>query len=240
MPNSDTFSGAVYSPSQKRGNFAPITGIASAAETVFQVVTDSGTNVPYSVSLPLQTSVVGSSSPLDINENPAVLSGNLGRPGQDYRGARPYFSSSSFDGHPFTLQLQGRFTLAHVCTAAPTITLYQNTAAQAAIGTNTALLSGANVIATIPGYASAAAGSSNFLVQSTLCWDSTTGYLGGESWGVVNGANSTNTIYTARGGLATPISIAAYSDLVFFATFKFTSAGYTGTVTPTEFSISAI
>ena len=240
MPNSDTFTGAVYSPSQKRNNFAPITGIASATETVFQVVTDSGTNVPYWTQLPLQTANVGASTPLDINENPAVLSGNLGRPGQDYRGARPYFSSSSFDGHPFIIQLQGSFSVAHVCTAAPTITLYQNTAAQAAIGTNAALLSGANVIATIPGYASAVAGTYNFLTQSTLCWDSTSTYLGGESWGVVNGSNSTNTIYTARAGLATPISVASYTNLVFFATFKFTSATYTGTITPTEFSISAL
>ena len=239
MANSDTVTGAVYNAAQKRNNFAPITGIASATETVFQVVTDSGTNVPYWTQIPLQTSVIGSNNSLDVNVNSSILTGNLGRPGADYRGARPYFSSSSFDGHPFSIQIAGSFSVAHVCTAAPTITLYQNTAAQAAIGTNAALLSGANAIAVIPGYASAAAGTYNFLVQSNLIWDSTSTYLGGESWGVVNGANSTNTIYTARGGLATPLSIASYTNLVFFATFKFTSATYTGTVTPTEFSISA-
>jgi hypothetical protein len=240
MPNSDTFAGAIYSPSQKRNNFASVTGIASAAETVLQVVTDSGTNVPYWASLPLQTAVVGASTPLDMNENPAVLTGNLGRPGQDYRGARPYFSSSSFDGHPFIIQIQGSCSVAHVCTAAPTITLYQNTAAQAAIGTNAALLSGANVIATIPGYASAAAGTLGFFMQSTCFWDSTSTYLNAESWGVVSGANATNTIYTSRGSLATPLAVTSYSNLVFFATYKFTSATYTGSVSPTEFSISAL
>jgi hypothetical protein len=240
MPNSDTFTGAVYNSAQKRNNFASTTAIASAAETVFQVVTDSGTNVPYWTQLPLQTAVVGSNAPLDINANQAAIGGNLGRPGSGYRGERPYFSSSSFDGHPFVIQLQGSCSVAHVCTAAPTITLYQNTAAQAAVGTNAGLLSGAHTIAVIPGYASAAAGTLGFFAQATMFWDSTSTYLNGEYWGVVNGANSTNTIYTSRAALATPLAVTAYSDLVFFATYKFTSAGYTGTVTPTEFSISAI
>jgi hypothetical protein len=240
MPNSDTFAGAVYNSAQKRNNFASITGIASAAETVFQVVTDSGTNLPFWTQLPLQTGVVGSNNSLDVNANAAVLTGNMGRPGSDYRGSRPYFSSSSFDGHPFVIQLQGSCSVAHVCTAAPTITLYQTTAAQAAIGTNAALLSGANAIAVIPGYASAAAGTLGFFAQATMFWDSTSTYLNGEYWGIVNGANSTNTIYTNRAAIATPLAVTAYTNLVFFATYKFTSAGYTGTVTPTEFSLSAV
>jgi len=247
MPNSDTFASAVYG--SKRNNLATVSAITSgsASSGVFQTVTDSGTNLPFFISLPLQTAVIGSNGPIDVNENPAVLGGNLGRPGQDYRGARPYFSSSSFDGHPFSIQIQGRYTIGTLAvTAAPTITVYQATAAQmatamaAGLSGNAALVSAAKSVFAVPGTTTAATGTYDFFCNASMFWDSTAAIVGGEFWGIHYGpAYNTTPTYTTR-AYTTGLSVSAYSDLNFFATMSFTGSTSVVGVTPTEFSLSAL
>ena len=244
MANSDSFSTAVSGT--KRGNFATVAGITSASTSsgVFQVVTDSGTNLPFIVAVPTQGQVLGTNPPIDFNANASVLNGNLGRPGSDYRGSRPYFSSSSFDGHPFTLQCQGRFTVATATTSvAPTVTVYQTTAAAAAtalaagISGNATLVGAGNSIGTAVGTTASTAGSYGFLFQATLFWDSTVQLLSGESVGLVTGP--AGTVYTQR-AIITGISVTAYTNLNFFASLQFTGASSVVGVTPTEFTLSAI
>jgi len=247
MANSDTFSSAVYGTG--RNKLATVSAItsASASSGVFQVQTDtSGTNLPYFASVPLQTGVVGSKSPIDVNANAAVLAGDFGRPGQDYRGAAPFFNQSSFDGHPFGLQIQGRYTVGTAAvTAAPTITVYQCTSATMATalaaGTsgNAALVSASSSLFTVAGTASAATGTYQFGVAATFAWDSTGQILGGEYTGFHYGPayNSTPT-YTTRAYI-TGASVTAYTNLNFFATMSFTGASSVVGVTPTEFSFSA-
>jgi hypothetical protein len=247
MANSDSFSSAVSGTT--RNKLATVSAItsASASSGVLQVVTDSGTNLQYFASIPLQTSAIGSKSPIDINSNAAVLAGDFGRPGQDYRGAAPFFSSSSFDGHPFVIQLQGRYTVGTLAvTAAPTITVYQATAAQmatalaAGLSGNAALVSAAKSVFTVAGATTAATGTYEFLTNATLFWDSTAAIVGGEYWGIHYGpAYNTTPTYTTR-SYATGLSVSAYSDLNFFATLSFTGATSVVGVTPTEFSISAV
>ena len=247
MANSDSFISTVAGTG--RNKFATVSAItsASASAGVFQVQTDSGTNLPFFASIPLQTGVVGSKSPIDINSNPAVLAGDFGRPGQDYRGAAPFFSSSSFDGHPFGISVQGKYTVATASTsAAPTFTLYVTTAAAmaaslaAGVSGNATLVSASTAIGTAAGTAVSTAGSYSFLFQSTLLWDSTAQILGGESWGLTYGpAYGTTPVYTGRAYVA-GISVSAYTGLNFFGALSFTGATSVVGVTPTEFSISAI
>ena len=247
MANSDSFSSAVFGTG--RNKLATVSAITSgsASSGVFQTQTDSGTNLPFFASLPLQTSVIGSSAPFDVNANAAVQVGNLGRPGADYRGARPYFSSTSFDGHPFTLQIQGRYTVGTAAvTAAPTITVYQVTASNmatalaAGLSGNAALVSAAKSVFSVAGTTTAATGTYNFMASATMFWDSTSAIVGGEFWGLHYGPayNSTPT-YTTR-AYTTGLSVSAYSDINFFATLSFTGATSVVGVTPTEFSLSAI
>ena len=246
--NSDSFSSTVYNPTftTRRNYFATQSAIttASTSNGLFQVNTDSGVNLPFFASVPLQTGNVGSRTPNDINANPAVLTGDFGRPGQDYRGAAPFFSSSSFDGHPFTLQVQGQYTIATASTsAAPTVTIYQCSAATmatalaAGLSGNAALVAASSSVIAVPGTAISTVGTYAFYVNATLFWDSNTQKLSGEPWGVHTGP--AGTVYTTRTSL-TGLTVAAYSALNFFGVLSYTGATSVVGCTPTEFSLSAI
>jgi hypothetical protein len=215
--NSDTF--ARIQAGTKRNNLLALTGLGTA-ETIFTMGTDTGSANAF-VSAPLQTGVVGASSPLDPNANPAVTGGNLGRPGIGYRGAAPYFNSGSFDCVPFVVSLSGRFTSSTVAAAAHSIKLYQNT---------TAALGGHAVVSGISG-ATLAAGNYSFLLQAILLWDSVSGTVTGESLYNVAGTY-------ARGVIA-PFAVASPAALLFVASATFNS-GATNTITPVEFSISQL
>lgn len=218
--NSDSFSSLVYNGTTQRGTLQGLTSLGTT-ESIFQMATDTGTANAY-VSVPLQSGVVGSKNPLDINANPAVLSGNAGRPG-GYRGAAPYFTTASFDCHPFVVSLAGRFTSSAVdSTTGHAFNLYQNTSA--ALGGN--LIIGATSSATL------AAGNYPFFIQATLMWDSVSHLLVGETVGVVAGQ------YTGRTAI-TPISVTSLANLIFVGSSKF-NTGAANTVTPLEFTLSQI
>ena len=246
--NSDTFGSTVYNSSfpTRRGYFATQSGITSASTSngVFQVNTDSGVNSQLFASVPSQTAVIGSNTGIDINANPAVLNGNLGRPGAAYRGERPYFSSTSFDGHPFLLQVEGQYTIATASTsAAPTITIYQCTAAAqataiaAGLSGNAALVTASHSLVAVAGTTVSTAGTYGFLAQATLFWNSGSQLLSGEPWGIH--AGPAGTTYSSRAAI-TGVSVTAYTDLNFFAVLSYTGATSVVSLTPTEFSLSAI
>jgi len=210
--NSDSFSSTVYNPTftTRRNYFATQSAIttASTSNGIFQVNTDSGVNLPFFASVPLQTGNVGSRTPNDINANPAVLTGD--------------FASTS---------------------AAPTVTIYQCSAATmatalaAGLSGNAALVAASSSVIAVPGTAISTVGTYAFYVNATLFWDSNTQKLSGEPWGVHTGP--AGTVYTTRTSL-TGLTVAAYSALNFFGVLSYTGATSVVGCTPTEFSLSAI
>jgi hypothetical protein len=226
--NSDTFaglSGVLTGNPTYRNNLLPLTGLGTT-ETLVNMATDSSltTGVAAFVRAPLQTDIIGGNAPLDQNENGSSIGGNLGRPGQDYRGARPYFNSNSFNGRPIILQASGYFTSATTTTTAHQINLYQATAA------NGAQLTTKNTIFSALSSATLAAGNYNYLIQVSLIWDAVSGKLNG--WAEANVGGT----YTARTAL-TPITVASPTDLFFFQSVKFFN-GAANTITPVELNIS--
>lgn len=244
--NSDSFSSAGFGTT--RNTFATVTATSGSASTgLFQVQTDSGTNLPYFASVPLQTSVIGTKTPLDINRNAAALENNFGRTGED-RGASPFFSSSSFDGHPFALEIQGRYVVSvGACSVAPTINVYQCSAATmatalaAGTGGNAALVSASAALFSVAGTTTAATGTYNFLAGASFFWDSTTQILGGEYFGAHYGPAYGSTPTYATRAYTAGASVVAYTALNFFATLTYTTvASAVVKVTPLEFTLSTI
>ncbi len=225
--NSDSF--RAFQGGTGRNQLAALTGL-STTETIFTVNTDSGTAVGAAFQIPTGSEKVGSSSPLDPNANPAFSSNNYGA-SVDFRNMRgaPYFNSGSFSGRGFRLRASGLFTNG--------TTLTGGTAYQFNICENSSVATASENILT-PGLTATtvAAGSYNFLLEATLIWDATSGFLAGESFYIVSGPAATTTY--ARAAI-NPISIATLSSVYFFCTTKF-SNGTTNTVTPTEFSMESL
>lgn len=222
--NSDSF--GVASGGSGRSQITPLTGLGTT-ETLFTVQTDTGTT-PLSLLVPQQSALVGSNSPLDPNSNSAVSLGNLGRPGQDYRGSRPYFTAAYFDGRPFTVQFSGKFTTSAIdSVTGHAINIYQTAAA------NGAQLSTKSTVFSAPSSATLAAGNYSFLINCTLIYDSVSQTLTGEGWSIVGGQ------YTARSIIGPIASVTSVANLFFFPSVKF-NTGAANTITPIEFSLSMI
>lgn len=226
--NGDTFVGlsAAQSATQYyRNNLLPLTALGTV-ETIFTMAADTAsTGVNAFVQVPLATDIRGSQAPIDANSNQAVLLGNLGRPGQDYRGARPYFNSNSLNGRPLVLQSSGYFTTSAVDSATGhAFNLYQATAANGSqLTTKSTVFQGLSS-------ATLAAGNYNYLLIATLIWDSVSQSLTGFAEGVVGGT------YTSRTAI-TGITVTTPTNLFFFPSVKF-NTGAANTVTPEEFNIS--
>ena len=229
--NSDSFAGLTGllpgNPTY-RNNLLPQTGMGTT-ETLISMATDTSltTGVAAFVRVPLQTDIIGSNSPLDANENNAGMGGNLGRPGQDYRGARPYFNSNSFNGRPIVLQASGYFTTSAAAGGTGhALNFYQATAANGAQLTTKSTVFSASTGTAL------AAGNYNYLIQVNLIWDAVSQSLGGWAEGIVGGN------YTARTAI-TPITVASPTNLFFFSSVKFNS-GAANTITPVELNLSQV
>jgi hypothetical protein len=215
---------------------APLT-LASTTETAFSFANTTG---PAIISVPLQTAIVGSSTPVDPNANPAVLTGNLGRPAAGYRGAPPYFSSGSFDGRSFLMRVCVKTVVTTGATAggaSMTINPYLGTSAT--IGSDTKLF--APTVINIP--INQTAVSVSTVIELNLTWDSGTAKVFGEAWANHGVSFAQNSVYTARGTLATTTGIpaATLSTLNFLCSAVWSvNAPTTATHTLTEFSISQL
>lgn len=218
--------------------FAPaVLNLSSTTETAFSFVNTTG---PAIISIPLQTAILGSSTPSDPNANPAVLSSNLGRPGAGYRGAPPYFTSGSFDGRQFTLTACVK-TLVTTSAAAggASLTIKPYLGTSATLGSDINLFS--PTVINVP--ASQTAVSISSVVNLTLVWDSTTQKLFGEGWANQGLSTAVASVYTARGALAQANGVAAasVSILNFLVSAVWSvNAPTSAAHTLTEFSISQI
>lgn len=212
--------------------------LTSTTETAFSFANTTG---PAILSIPLQTAIVGSSTPSDPNANPAILASNLGRPSPSgYRGAAPYFTSGSFDCRQFVLTACVKTLVTTGATAGGAslkINLYLGTSAT--IGSDTLLFS--PTLINVP--VNQTAVSISTVVNLTLCWDSGTAKLFGEGWANQGISIAQASVYTARGALAAAngVAVAAPANLNFLASAVWTvNAPTTATHTLTEFSISQI
>lgn len=210
-----------------RNNLTALTGLGTA-QTIFTMNADNGTPVNAFVSVPLGTEIYGANSPLDPNAN-NTFSANVGGMMTDYRNMRgvPYFTSATFSGRPFNIQMSGLATTS-ASSNNITITLAQNT---------TAVLASANnlIAATAVATSILAAGSYSWMVQATCIWDSVGQVLNGIVQAVVGNASAGVHTQAAFNN----ISVTTLAGLLFIGSVTF-AAGAANTVTPVEFSISQI
>jgi len=151
--------------------------LASTAETELKVGTDSSSGTVTAVlSVPLQSSVYGSQTPLDQRVNPSLLNAGfsyLSSPGVP----RPAFNSGCFDvSRPFLIRLAGTLTPASNAGNTITLKLYLGTSKA---GTNLAATSAVAQASTTSTY--------EFLLEAQLKWSSGSGTIRGQFWYDVNG-----------------------------------------------------
>lgn len=216
--NNNTIAG--FNSGTGRNKFAPQT-IAVAGPTALVVGTDTGTTTAF-LQIPQASSVVGSSNPLSVNANPAILSGALGAALQGSGTNRPYFSTDSFNGHAFKVRIAGDGT---------NVTAGQLVTVSIYCQTNTTF-SAANLVASVVSTAVGAAGTFSFLLEATLAWDAVSGLVVGSQAGAIG----TGTTQAAPIALTTAPSAITLPNLQFVAAVGLGSATSV-TVSVREFAI---
>lgn len=195
-------------------NQAPVQNFATTVETPLVVTTDTGTATAFLV-VPGQTGIVGSSTPLDSNANPAILGGGLGREyGQALGANRPYFNSASFNGVPFRVRISGVGTAGANAAQTVVINLYQ--------GTSSTLASDKLIATTGAALATVAGGAFNFTVEATLLWDAASQILSGsQTADIAFGTVQQYTVPKAAANVVTGVTLA---NLSFLASAQFGNA----------------
>lgn len=168
--NNNTIAG--FNSGTGRNKFSAQT-IAVAGPTALVVGTDTGTTTAF-LQIPQASSVVGSSNPLSVNANPAILSGALGAALQGSGTNRPYFSTDSFNGHAFRVRITGDGT---------NVTAAQTVQVGIYCQTGTTPLSANLVATTAASPAIGAAGTFSFVLEAILMWDAVSGIVTGSSLG---------------------------------------------------------
>jgi hypothetical protein len=213
-------------------NQIPALVTAATTATIFTINTDSGTPVPAILSIPSQTSVLGSAAPHGVNSNAAILvkpRGILNSIG--YGIDAPYFNSSSFDGRAFKIRLQGTYSSA---AAANQLTLGLYLGSSATVGSDLllgAVASGATTIGAVTGH---------FLAEGNFIWDSAStqidGTLGG-FYGITGGQPAPTAAVPAYVTHQTAANIAA---LQIVAAATWTVGNAANTIQVTEFSLEMV
>jgi hypothetical protein len=219
-----------------RNQIAPIVGTAGdiTTATVARVYTDTlGTTSVAALAIPTQAAIIGSSNPLSINTNGAILGPAYGRLFGTPRGSQaPYFNTSSFDGVPFRLRVSGTITSAGV--AGQTALIQLCLGSSATIGTNVIIASTGAALACV------AAGSLNFGIVAEILWDSVLQKVTGRQSSVISFSAPTTQVQSdvvlANIATATAANIAALTFTV-FATMGQTAVT---SVQVKEFALEAI
>lgn len=209
--NLNTVSGFVNG---SKRNQIPSQTLASATETAFTVVTDSGTSVAAIIGPSAGGGIAGSESNLNPDANAALLQQNssIALP----RGlSRPEFNNKSFDGRPFLIRMYGTGTAAANAGNTLTLRLYS--------GTSTAVIGTAgNILAVTSAVATATASSLNFMLEAQLLWDIGTQALQGWFTYAVN-FNGTETFATTA-ALSHNTAVTSLANCKFFATYQWGNA----------------
>lgn len=225
MSNVNTIQGFIGGTKR---NQIPSLVLAAITETALPVNTDTGTTSAL-LAVPLQNAIVGSSTGLGVNGNPAILVPPYGPTNSIPDGINaPYFNSSSFDsGRPFTLRLIGTGSAAANAGNTLQIKIYQGTSAT--IGSDTAF------VTAIPNtFATASAANLRFEIYVRCQWDSTSNTL----TGVLSGS----TLYNGTSALIATATATVLTSLTTPSTLSFLPSvawgnAVGGTINVSEWSI---
>lgn len=227
MANSNIIAG--YFGGTGRNQMLPQT-LASGTETELAVGVDSGvTNTIAVLSMPLQSAIVGSVTPLDQTVNPALLDSGFARP--IVPGVPPNgVNAQVFDfSKPFLVRLAGYYTpLTGSSSVSMEFRLYLGTTKGGTKIADTAAVPNTN----------AAAASFGFLLEAQLKWDSKSQAVRGQFWWDVDGT-STGKYGTWQTLSGFGSAVASPAALQFCATAQWGAANG-GTVTPSEFSLTQL
>lgn len=105
MPNTNSVAGIATAGTIR--NTFPVQSIATTAETIFTVNTDTGT-ANYFQGIPTGTPVRGANTKIDVNANPATIGHSKREYGLPSGESTDQFSSSSWDGRPFKVRITGK------------------------------------------------------------------------------------------------------------------------------------
>lgn len=201
--------------------------LATATETEFKLGTDTATNPIAVLTMPAQTAIQGSYTPIDQSTNPAILNAGFNQQGYQFDSNPPYNSGRFDNCKPFLVRLCGTYTpLTGSSSTSIAFKVYLGTSKS---GTNIA------TCGTVTN-SDAAGGTYGFLIETQLKWDSTSQVLRGQQWYDV-ASNSTNSTYNTWKTLTAAGSSVTLATLQFCAS---TTWGATngGTVNVSEFSLS--
>ena len=217
---------AAYYGGTARNNILSQT-LATATETEFAVVTDTATNPIAVLSMPTQTQILGSQTPLDQATNPAVLNGGFTRISVNSDSNPPYNSGVFDNSKPFLVRICGVATPASNAGNTLAIKLYLGTTKS---GT------GLGTTAAVPQATTTTA--KGFVLEAQLLWDSTSQAVTGQYWFSLPGTSGT--VYSTWKTLAAAgSSVTAVSGLTFCASATWGNA-VGGVVAVSEFSISQL
>lgn len=202
--------------------------LATGTETEFKVGNDAAsTSVIAVLSMPTQTQILGSTTPLDQAANPAVLGSGFNQAGY-YGDSQPAYNSGIFDnGKPFLVRIAGVATPVSNAGNTLAIILYLGTTkAGTALGTTAAVPQASTTTA------------KSFILEAELLWDSTSQAVTGQYWFSLPGTSGT--VYSTWKTLAAAgASVTAPSGLTFCASATWGNA-VGGVVAISEFSISRL
>lgn len=203
----------------------------AATETAIGVNTDSGTAVTAVLSIPTQTVIQGSYTPIDQSTNPAILNAGFNRTGYQFDSNPPYNSGSFDNGKPFLIRIAGLVTPVSNAGNTFTVKIYQGSAISGGTPTPTVIAnSGA-----ITGYESSTAAGS-FVMETQCMWDSTLGKVNGQMWWIFNAATPAYNTWQKNTAVS---AVVTASQLNFCASVQWGNAA-AGIVAISEFSVSQL
>jgi hypothetical protein len=214
----------------------PTTGTAGnlATAAAARLYSDTTGTFNYAIlAVPLQTAIIGSSNPLDINTNGAILGPAYGRMFGTPRGSQsPYFNSASFDGVPFRLRVSGVATMGANGAQSLLVNIIHGPATTIAGAGNTTIASTGAALATVAG------GAANFSIVAELLWDSTLGYISGRQSSVISFVTPSTQVQSDVVLAAEPACASA--ALLQFQVFVTAGNGAASLVQIKEFALEAI
>src|SRR5271157_522904 len=233
MPNANSVSG--YAASGTIRNTFPTQTVATATETILLLNTDTGTTsalltLPGVVATGPVVAALGSQVGLDANANTSSIDRSAREYGLPFGNSNDQFFSSSWDGRPFKVRIEGIASLG----ATQTAIFYLYLGATSGVGTSTNRVG--NTGSAYPGGGTSLT-PSNFLIEATLLWDVTSQVVSG--WYTANISNGTTSQFVTTTVSTNVFTSIAASGLTFFASVKLANAT-SSTITVREFVIDKL
>lgn len=201
--------------------------LAATTETEFKIGNDAAsTSVIAVLTMPQQSTIQGSTTPLDQTVNPVNLNSGFNQAGY-FGDANPPFNTDVFNnGKPFLIRLAGLITPASNAANTLTIKFY--------VGTSK---SGTNICSSgaVTGWESSTQAGA-FVMESQVVWDSTSTLLNGQMWWMFNSAVPDYHTWAVNTAVSAATTLA---NLKFCASAAWGNAAG-GVIAISEFSISRL